>query len=299
MPFCPSCGEEFRPGVARCADCGVELVPERPGPGTAGGEGPRNAACFGAAATEPIAERLEQACRRLNLPCARVAGGEVEGILLPAEVAGRAVAFLAAQMRDLVLEPPAAEGEPFCFRPYDPERDQEVRGSDLLHRPEAELAGAPAALEGLVAVVARGDAATRFRAVRKLLGAGEQGLGRVRALLAEVCLRRDEECLVQCLEGCAGVELPGLEASLDPLLGHEDPDVVILALRVAWRLRLEGLGRRAADLLLHANPLGREEADEFLVELSGEDLGFEADLPDAERERLRSERLAWLRKRRS
>lgn len=28
MPFCPSCGLEYSPGVTRCADCDVELTAE-------------------------------------------------------------------------------------------------------------------------------------------------------------------------------------------------------------------------------------------------------------------------------
>jgi hypothetical protein len=34
MPYCPNCLSEYRPGVARCSDCGVELVagpPPQPG----------------------------------------------------------------------------------------------------------------------------------------------------------------------------------------------------------------------------------------------------------------------------
>jgi len=33
VPFCPSCGVEYREGIARCADCGVELD-EAPPPET-------------------------------------------------------------------------------------------------------------------------------------------------------------------------------------------------------------------------------------------------------------------------
>lgn len=28
--WCPSCGDEFRPGYTRCDECGVALVPDRP-----------------------------------------------------------------------------------------------------------------------------------------------------------------------------------------------------------------------------------------------------------------------------
>ena len=31
MPFCPQCGDEFRPGFTVCADCDVPLVAEPPG----------------------------------------------------------------------------------------------------------------------------------------------------------------------------------------------------------------------------------------------------------------------------
>lgn len=30
MPYCPACRSEYRASAARCADCGVELVPELP-----------------------------------------------------------------------------------------------------------------------------------------------------------------------------------------------------------------------------------------------------------------------------
>lgn len=34
MPWCPSCGDEFRPGIDECPDCGLQLTAERsPPPG--------------------------------------------------------------------------------------------------------------------------------------------------------------------------------------------------------------------------------------------------------------------------
>lgn len=30
MPYCPQCTTEYRAGFARCADCGVDLLPEKP-----------------------------------------------------------------------------------------------------------------------------------------------------------------------------------------------------------------------------------------------------------------------------
>ena len=30
MPFCPRCGAEYQPGIDTCADCGEQLVEERP-----------------------------------------------------------------------------------------------------------------------------------------------------------------------------------------------------------------------------------------------------------------------------
>ena len=31
MPWCPKCRAEYRPHIARCAECDLELVDERPG----------------------------------------------------------------------------------------------------------------------------------------------------------------------------------------------------------------------------------------------------------------------------
>ena len=293
MPFCPRCREEFREGVSVCPDCGVDLVAELPREEE--GAGPAEQTVFVATGGSHVAERVERACRTAGIPCVQVGeGGEAEGVLFPREIAGRAVGWLTSQMRDLVLEAPKEEGDPFLIREFDPMEDGGGEGSEVIFKDPRELAGDPEARDRLLQVAATGDVSAHIQAVERLLDLGEEGRRAVGSLLVELCRAPDEERLSWAFSACHGGAIPGLSEKIGPLLSSEDPDVVILALRTCWRFRLEELAPRVCDLLLHENALVQEEADEVLLEITGRDLGFQAGAPLEDRERIRKIRLGQL-----
>ncbi len=292
MPFCPKCREEFREGVRVCPDCRVELVAQLAAPQETDRA---EQAVFVATSAPHVAERVERACRGAGIPCIQVGEeGEARGVLFPLEIASRAVGWITSQMRDLVLEAPAEEGESFLIREFDPLKDGGGEGSEVIFQDPRELASDPQALDRLRRVALSGDVSASIQAVERLLALGDEGRRAVAGLLGEICRAPDEERLSWAFSACRGGDLPGLAGEIAPLLSSEDPDVVILALRTCWRFRLKELARPVCDLLLHENPLVQEEADEVLLEITGEDLGFQAGAPVEEREKARRKRLASL-----
>ena len=292
MPYCPKCREEFREGGKVCPDCGVELVAELPRLEAAG---PAEQAVFVATSAPHVAERVDRACRTAGIPCMQVGDEEgARGVLFPREIAGRAVGWITSQMRDLILEAPREEGGPFLIREFDPLEDGGVEGSEVIFKDPAELSRDPEALERLLQVAAAGDVSAHVQAVERLLDFGEEGRRALGRLISELCREGNEERLSWAFSACHSSEIPGLSEKIEPLLSSEDPDVVILSLRVCWRFRLENLAPKVCDLLLHENPLVQEEADEVLLEITGKDLGFQAGAPLEERERIKKTRLAQL-----
>ena len=78
--FCPACGSEYRPGIARCGSCDVALVDHPPDAGSAD----RGARSAGHAA-EPH-ERFVTYCGFLALEDARRARDLLRGAGIPSEI---------------------------------------------------------------------------------------------------------------------------------------------------------------------------------------------------------------------
>jgi len=286
MPFCPSCRQEFLPGVERCPDCREVLVEELAPPRDVAGEGwlPLRVAA-------ELIEDFTGFCTAAELPW-RQEGQDL--LLLGGAGAGRLLGLYLERREEVVLDPPAAPGEPHHLRSFDSELDGEIRECDLLARPESELAGDEEALDRLVEVAIKGEVQLSLAAVAKLGRLGEGGLVRLAALLGQCCLAGEDLLLRSIVKVLAGRRLPGLEEVVRPLLEAEDPRVVVNALHCVWGLELRALADPVCRLLLHEDEEVQREADEVLVEFTGRDLDFDPGLDREEKIRIMEERRAGL-----
>ncbi len=273
MPFCPNCREEFRPGIGHCPDCNVELVESL----EEKSEEPEERVVFIATSTKDVAERVQRLCKRSGIPC-MISTGDL-GLYFPLEYAGRALGWISNELNDLVIEPPGEKGSPPLIRDMDPERD----GIPVITKEDLE--DRERLLDKLLEAAVKGDVRAHNSAVTALIKLGEDGIERIRVLIRELCLAKEEERLGWVFHACGEMDIPGIGETILPILENSDPDVIALALRAAWKFRAPEISRKACRLLLHDNEVVQEEADEYLIEITGKDIGFEPGMDYGERER--------------
>lgn len=84
MPFCPSCGYEYKWGVGTCPDCGARLVEHLPDKAKAAkesyGEEYKNWMAIVRLPSAPLAQMLYEALREKEIPVVIKAGNEFFGM---------------------------------------------------------------------------------------------------------------------------------------------------------------------------------------------------------------------------
>lgn len=325
MPFCPTCSQEFEGFASACPDCQVDLVEERPaadGPS----EDPLRFLLFGAA-DEDVADLVARALEGMGIPHMvaelTLPGLADEVILfqLPAPLYNRAVTALerhpglerdlffpaeeAAEEAGETAEQPAEQvGEGLLlFRAAAGEgrREDEIRESELLTRPAAELARqGDEALVELLELVRRGVDPVRERAIVLLRAFGPGGIQAQARLLAVLAREGREAALYGLLrEIRERVDRPEMLDELVDVCADRETAVRqrSLALHALGRCELMGLYERIVPLLDDSDPRIREDADEALCSLSDEDMGFDPELPSEERKAVMERWRAWFARR--
>jgi predicted RNA-binding Zn-ribbon protein involved in translation (DUF1610 family) len=86
MPFCPSCGYEYKLGITKCPDCGEKLVDRLPDKtraakaGEAYGEEYKNWTAMVSLPSVPVAQMIYETLREKEIPVVIKAGNEFFGM---------------------------------------------------------------------------------------------------------------------------------------------------------------------------------------------------------------------------
>lgn len=305
MPWCPQCRQEYEGHVARCFDCDADLVeelvpggpaveaPRAPGgdggpaaspapAGGPGGEGEPEGDDEGGEEWIQVADPEAMAYVRQILTALGAAYDEEPGpeggtSLRIRGGAARAVLRAMDEEAFPVVREETSEGP--RFRKHDPSRDPEILDPPILRQGIGELRrGGREAVDQLVAIARTASRARREESLYLLGKLGEAGEEALVTLAVEHAGEGDEGRLLAVLRTLqeAGIFRRRVEP-LEPYLSHRDPRVRRLAAVAAGRMGAVACAPGLIALYEDCDPLVREEADDALTRLSGEDLGYEAD----------------------
>jgi hypothetical protein len=310
MPFCPQCRHEYESHAVDCPDCDVALV-EVLG---AEPEKPEFSLMLLLAAGEQAAKLAEGSLRRVGLPVRRLDPDKLQsqaseiGLLVPQEMFRQAVSLLDADARlfrtSAVVHLADEQGEVkeqalICYQLFELAAAEtgEIRAPDLLQRPLEELVAESTEIVGeLLEFIRRGDETTRKQALAVVHRMGPNGLEALTRMLAVLCREGREAALFAVLKLIESrltdsAQLADLVAvAVDQ---EQEPRHRALALHALGRCGLRGVYEPILTLLDDPDPIIREEADETLCTLSDEDMGFDPELPEPERARIRENWRVW------
>lgn len=287
MPWCPACRQEYRPGIARCADCTVELV--------------EDLARHDRAAAEQAAARLLRIVAPGGTLTALASGLKGRGIPVELEAGGGGllVPEAAAELVEASLGQVAEyERVGDVLHVYGPRQDLEPEvplDPGWLEKSDAELvAERDAAIGGLVALFASPVARLRMRAFTRLNGL----LAAQQLPIADVLLWTARARMKKALYAFAALlaERPpaGLAARLLDEVKGAEPLLAGQLLHVVALLRDRAAAPALVALLDHESSLVRDDADEALVSLAGFDVGFDAEAEPTQRARAIALWREWL-----
>ncbi|MBI4878586.1 MAG: hypothetical protein HY812_02860 [Planctomycetes bacterium] len=284
-----------------CPDCDARLVDAlEPRPARAGQD---LRLALALAADQETAAIMRAALAGAGLPAGtaeggvREATGEAVAVLLPADFYRQALGILDADPRLVRGEALAggAEEEDAAAEPLPLYRRRGAAGAeglpvqdlDVLRLPVSDLAARGVeVIVPLLEIVRRGDHAARDRALLALQAFGDAGHEALVRLLG-VLARENRQAAVfavvrEIRERVLDAALlePVLSAAEDAALPFEPR---CLALHALGRLEVKAVHERIVRLLDDGDSMVRESADEALCVLADEDMGFDADLPAAER----------------
>jgi len=304
MPWCPKCRVEFRPGFARCTDCDVALVASLDEAPPSAAEEPESAPEHGVwfwADGPEVARVIEGALNAHSIPClepARAPDGRWRVLV--------ALDYLSAASHVLTAAPGIAadpSADEIVYRRIDPARDETIRDHPVLRVPLPDLRARVAqVMPDLQKCALRGNGDVRERAVQLLFQLDTPGRQAWLDLLLPFI---DEGWLPgvgALLHEHRKLKQPGpvepTAAWLDRLRAafrSEKPEARAAATHVGGSLRLTAL---VPDLIaLLRDEENAADADEALLQITGEDLGFDPELPEDERERIIAAREVWWQKR--
>ncbi|MSR47692.1 MAG: hypothetical protein EXS13_11620 [Planctomycetes bacterium] len=270
MPWCPSCRQEYRAGIAACADCGTTLVDD-----------------LGAHETEQRAAAAAQVLR-IVAPAGTLAGLQAglkeKKVPFRHDAAGGAllVPMAAAEQIEASLSQVAEyERVGDVLHVYGARQDREAdlpQDPAWLTRSHDELVKeVGAAVPGLFAWLSSPIAKKANAAAARLAGLAAAGAFKVEAVMAWAAKENLRKPLFAWAELLAAEPPNGLAASLARLASTSESRVAGALLHVIAKLRDVTAVAAVLPLLDHADVDLRDDADEVLVSLAGIDVGFDAE----------------------
>jgi len=296
MRFCPQCSNEYESHIVHCVDCDVDLVDElSPSASTKPTDSSFSVQRL-LAEDQKLAEFICSILRQNGIPVREGAKNE-EGlgvVEIPGEFFSRSFTLLGS-IPQLVDD--HQHEEPF-FRRYDPARDKEIRDHPILHRefPDLQKDGYRA-ISALLELIRGGSHPIRGRAAFLLLQLGESGKKALLEVLLEIVQKGEREWVGPVLREIRGAGVEKMEfhphwvGHLRRLLESPQPKTRNLAAWVAGEFGVIEASPELIQLLHH--PENGVEADEALVLISGEDLGFYPELPEKKKLEMIAHRKQW------
>ena len=295
MPFCPKCREQYEAHVTRCADCDVDLVASLSGVRAAAGEsdddGPAIRAFTIYAANEAIADRLVAALSRIHCPCIRAeAPEEVKGrtawaVSIPDDFAPNVLALLGVDEASVER---TQHGASVFVSPGERNdaagAEEEIVNPPLLQESMSTIVRrGPAVIPDLLSIVWRGDNDARLRAAQILAEMGVAGAQALTEVGRKAVVEGERDRLHAIMKGLAEVHGYRPDESFGPFVEDRNSTTRALAAMVIGRTGSATSIHLLVPLLEDPEVEVREEAIEGLYHIAHEDLGFEADAPDADR----------------
>ncbi|MBM4016236.1 MAG: hypothetical protein FJ293_14900 [Planctomycetes bacterium] len=282
MPWCPGCRQEYRAGMAKCADCNVALVAD-----LAAHDGAQRQAAAArllrVIAPAGTTEALKAGLAQKRIPFQHDPG--TGSLLVPLEVADLLEGSLAQ-----VAE---CERVGDTLHVYGARTDREAELAQepaWLERPLAELAREPAAaVPGLFAWLSCPQAKKAGAAAERLDQLAAQGVFRVVDVIGWAAAENLRKPLFAWAQRLAAARPAALaEAVADLAVARAGAGALVAVanlLHVVAKLADPAAAARVLPLLDHADPMVRDDADEVLVSLTGRDFGFDAEAEPAVRAR--------------
>jgi len=300
VPFCPRCRNEYEATVPRCVDCGVDLVEDRP-------PDPRQVALREGARPVPLLledpetrSEIQRALAAAQVPAVLREDSEPPGALwIPAAYSAMAQRVVSGAIPGHSLEFTEEGG---VLRREEPDDRDRIEDDAVLRMSLGEIASrGEEAGSALDRCLRQGTPPVLIRAGLLLRRIGDAGLSRLARALRESIERGDRErgaaLLRELADGAERRRSPWPPAVLElgTLLREQDPARRAWGATVAGRLRLRQVYAKLVDLLMDPDPTVAVGADEALIEITDEDLGFDPGLERSEIERIVEERKEWAR----
>jgi hypothetical protein len=281
MPWCPGCRQEYRAGIANCADCGVPLVADL----AAHDASTRRSAAQALRIVAPAGtlEALKPGLAQKNIPFRH--DSAAGALLVPIETAE----LLEGSLQQVA----ECERVGDTLHVYGPRTDRETelpQEPAWLERPLTELAASPeSAIPGLFAWLAGPQARKAAAAAERLERLAADGAITIQGVMNWAAAENLRKPLFAWAERLAGSRPAGLcTAVADLAVAHATASRIAAAsalLHVVAKLGDEAAALRVLPLLDHPDPVVRDDADEVLVSLTGRDVGFDAEAEPAARAR--------------
>lgn len=302
MPFCPKCENEYELYVKSCVDCRVELVAKLEEKRTDEEKELAESVQRFFVDDESLVQNLVSALAKMGVPgkaLPKDGNGDLSFIVPRAY--GSYVPTIFSAVPGLVRD--LKEDGKILYRRFDPTRDKHLMEHPILSESIESLAKmGPKAIADLSECVRRGTPAVAVPAGASLLQLGAPGIQAVLNLLIENSFLDSSSSWLLSLIREKKLQSKFVldesqTAKLREQLKHSDVDTRSHAIHLvdffSWR-------QFAPELIaLMKDEASCLDADDVLVEWSGEDLDFDFELPEAEKNELIEQRLEWWKQQRA
>ncbi|MBN2489301.1 MAG: hypothetical protein JXQ29_00425 [Planctomycetes bacterium] len=292
MPFCPRCREEYDASVARCAECGAELVASLDAASAAAGSREARILVEDEQVGRSLVDALLVEGLQVNLDADKHPWRDrmVPAVVVPADLQEFVAVLVTRSDRFQVVETDEQGRGLVGF--FDPTSLAALRRHPLIRRKPKDIAAmGEAVIPELVELLAAGEPEIRRWASRRLLDQGAAGATALRGALFSGVSQGDRDLVFTAIRALDEAEAGGVPvdrsvpAAVRGALTAEDPSARALGCLVLGRFGARDDVARLIPLLADPEPLVLEEAVEAIEALTGVALGLHAGCTAEERER--------------